>query len=214
MEQRAGDANHTRPVDLEVTAEGAEQELRLQRRVSLLAAEGVRFVTNASVGRDIPADKLKAEFDAVVLAGGATAARELSVEGRELAGIHLALEFLHRNTKSLLDRNLQDGAQISAKDRDVVVIGGGDTGSDCVGTPLRHGCRSLVQFEILPKPPAERASDNPWPQGRRSTGSTTDRRRRPCASAATRATSPSRRGASSATPTAGRRRSRRSRSSG
>jgi glutamate synthase (NADPH/NADH) small chain len=136
----------------------------VERRVSLLAQEGIAFVTGAAIGRDIPADKLKAEFDAVVLCGGATAARDLQVEGRELDGIHLAMEFLHRNTKSLLDSNLQDGAFLSARDRDVVVIGGGDTGTDCVGTALRHGCRSLVQLEILPRPPAERAPDNPWPQ--------------------------------------------------
>ena len=136
----------------------------VERRVALLAAEGISFVTNTAVGRDIPADKLKAEFDAVVLCGGATAARDLQVEGRELGGIHLAMEFLHRNTKSLLDSNLQDGCYVSAKDEDVVVIGGGDTGTDCVGTSLRHGCRSVVQFEILPKPPVERAPDNPWPQ--------------------------------------------------
>ena len=136
----------------------------VERRVSLLAAEGVRFVTNTSVGRDVPAEQLKAEFDAIVLCGGATAARDLATEGRELQGIHLAMEFLHRNTKSLLDSNLQDGAHVSARDHDVVVIGGGDTGTDCVGTSLRHGCRSLVQFEILPRPPAERAPDNPWPQ--------------------------------------------------
>ncbi len=136
----------------------------VERRVSLLEAEGVTFVTNTSVGRDLPADRLRAEFDAVVLCGGATAARELAVEGRGLAGIHLAMEFLQRNTKSLLDSNLQDGAGLSAKGRDVVVVGGGDTGTDCVGTSLRHGCRSLVQLEILPRPPAERAADNPWPQ--------------------------------------------------
>jgi glutamate synthase (NADPH/NADH) small chain len=132
--------------------------------VSLLEAEGIAFVTGVAIGRDLPADKLKAQFDAVVLCGGATAARELQVEGRQLAGIHLAMEFLHKNTKSLLDSNLQDAAFVTAKDQDVVVIGGGDTGTDCVGTSLRHGCRSLVQFEILPKPPAERAPDNPWPQ--------------------------------------------------
>jgi glutamate synthase (NADPH/NADH) small chain len=136
----------------------------VERRVTLLAAEGVRFVTNTSVGRDLPADRLKKEFDAIVLCGGATAARDLAVEGRDLQGIHLAMEFLHRNSKSLLDSNLQDGAFISARDHDVVVIGGGDTGTDCVGTALRHGCRSLVQFEILPRPPASRAPDNPWPQ--------------------------------------------------
>ena len=136
----------------------------VERRVSLLAAEGVRFVTGTAIGRDVPGDRLRAEHDAVVLCGGATAARDLAAPGRELAGIHLAMEFLHRNTKSLLDSNLQDGAYLSARDQDVVVIGGGDTGTDCVGTSLRHGCRSLVQLEILPRPPAERAPDNPWPQ--------------------------------------------------
>jgi glutamate synthase (NADPH/NADH) small chain len=136
----------------------------VERRVSLLAAEGIEFVTGVFVGRDLPAAKLRADFDAVVLCGGATLARDLDVEGRSLAGILPAMEFLHQNTRSLLDSNLQDGQYVSAKDRDVVVIGGGDTGTDCVGTSLRHGCRSLVQFEILPRPPAERAPDNPWPQ--------------------------------------------------
>ncbi len=136
----------------------------VERRVSLLAAEGIEFVTGVNVGRELPGEKLRREFDAVVLCGGATLARDLGVEGRSLAGIHLAMEFLHKNTKSLLDSNLRDGDYVSAKDRDVVVIGGGDTGTDCVGTSLRHGCRSLVQFEILPRPPAERAPDNPWPQ--------------------------------------------------
>jgi len=136
----------------------------VERRVSVLAAEGIRFVTGTTIGRDVPGDRLRAGHDAVVLCGGATAARDLAVPGRELAGIHLAMEFLHKNTKSLLDSNLQDGAHVSARGRDVVVIGGGDTGTDCVGTSLRHGCRSLVQLEILPRPPAERAPDNPWPQ--------------------------------------------------
>jgi glutamate synthase (NADPH/NADH) small chain len=136
----------------------------VERRVSLLEAEGIAFVTGTRVGRDLPAERLRAEFDAIVLCGGATAARDLAVEGRELAGIHPAMEFLHGNTKSLLDSNLQDGRHVSAKGRDVVVIGGGDTGTDCVGTSLRHGCRSLVQLEILPRPPGERAPDNPWPQ--------------------------------------------------
>jgi glutamate synthase (NADPH/NADH) small chain len=136
----------------------------VERRVSLLAAEGITFVTSIAIGRDVPADRLRAEYDAIVLCGGATAARDLPVEGRGLAGIHLAMDFLHRNTKSLLDSNLQDGTHVSAKDHDVVVIGGGDTGTDCVGTSLRHGCRSLVQLEILPRPPVERAPDNPWPQ--------------------------------------------------
>ncbi len=136
----------------------------VERRVSLLAAEGIEFRTGVNVGTDLPAEKLRSGCDALVLCGGATLARDLEVEGRSFQGIHLAMEFLHKNTKSLLDSNLQDGQYIPAKDRDVIVIGGGDTGTDCVGTSLRHGCRSLVQFEILPQPPAERAPDNPWPQ--------------------------------------------------
>jgi len=116
------------------------------------------------VGKDYPTDQLMAEFDAVVLAGGATRPRDLGIEGRTFAGIHFAMEFLHANTRSLLDSGHGDGRYLSAKGRDVIVIGGGDTGTDCVGTALRHGCRSLVQFEILPKPPEARAADNPWPQ--------------------------------------------------
>ncbi|MDK2810111.1 MAG: glutamate synthase small chain [Petroclostridium sp.] len=136
----------------------------VQRRVDLLAAEGVKFVTNTEVGKDYPAEKLLSDFDAVVLCCGATKPRDLVVEGRNLAGVHFAMEFLHANTKSLLDSNHQDGNYISAKDKDVIVIGGGDTGTDCVATSIRHGCRSVVQLEILPKPPAQRTADNPWPQ--------------------------------------------------
>ncbi len=136
----------------------------VQRRVNLLAEEGIRFVTNTEIGKDYPADRLLREFDAVVLCCGATKPRDLPIEGRELKGIHFAMEFLRANTKSLLDSNLEDGRYISTRDKDVVVLGGGDTGTDCVATAMRHGCRSLVQFEILPKPPTERAPDNPWPQ--------------------------------------------------
>jgi glutamate synthase (NADPH/NADH) small chain len=136
----------------------------VQRRVDLLAAEGISFLTNTCVGADFPAEQLMQNFDAVVLCGGATKARDLSIEGRAASGIHLAMEFLHANTRSLLDSQHMDGNYLSAKDKDVIVIGGGDTGTDCVGTALRQGCRSLVQFEILPQPPSERALDNPWPQ--------------------------------------------------
>jgi glutamate synthase (NADPH/NADH) small chain len=136
----------------------------VQRRVDIMAEEGVRFVTSTEVGKNYPADKLRKEFDAIVLCGGATKPRDLPVEGRNLHGIHFAMDFLHANTKSLLDSRHNDGWYISAKDKDVIVIGGGDTGTDCVGTAMRHGCRNLVQFEILPKPPLERAADNPWPQ--------------------------------------------------
>jgi glutamate synthase (NADPH/NADH) small chain len=136
----------------------------VQRRIDLMAAEGIRFVTNTAVGRDYPTDRLLQDFDAVVLCGGATRPRDLPVEGRNLKGIHFAMEYLHANTKSLLDSNHEDGRYISAAGKDVIVIGGGDTGTDCVGTALRHNCRSLVQFEILERPPIERAPDNPWPQ--------------------------------------------------
>jgi glutamate synthase (NADPH/NADH) small chain len=136
----------------------------VERRVSLLAAEGVEFVTGVEVGKDVPAKRLTAEFDAAVLCTGATVARDLAADGRELRGIHLAMEFLHANTKSLLDSSHADGKFISAKGKHVVVIGGGDTGTDCVGTAIRHGAKSVVQLEIMPRPPDARAPDNPWPQ--------------------------------------------------
>jgi glutamate synthase (NADPH) small chain len=136
----------------------------VERRVQLIADEGVRFVTGTEIGKHIAADRLLKDYDAVVLCGGATQARDLPVEGRNLQGIHLAMEFLHANTKSLLDSNHADGQYISAKGREVVVIGGGDTGTDCVGTSIRHGARRVVQLEILARPPDQRAADNPWPQ--------------------------------------------------
>ncbi|OEH85291.1 glutamate synthase [Desulfuribacillus stibiiarsenatis] len=136
----------------------------IKRRVDLMTAEGITFVTNTEIGKDIPAQKLKEDFDAVVLCGGATKPRDLQAEGREMKGIHFAMEFLHANTKSLLDSSLEDGNYISAKGKDVIVIGGGDTGTDCVGTSIRHGCNSVVQLEIMPMPPQERAANNPWPQ--------------------------------------------------
>jgi glutamate synthase (NADPH) small chain len=136
----------------------------VQRRVDLMAEEGIRFVTKTAVGLDVPAMKLREEFDAVVLCSGATKARDLPIPGRELKGIHFAMEFLHANTKSLLDSQHNDGQYISAKDKHVIVIGGGDTGTDCVGTAMRHGCKSLTQLEILPRPPDERQADNPWPE--------------------------------------------------
>jgi glutamate synthase (NADPH/NADH) small chain len=136
----------------------------VDRRVKLLADEGITFVTNTEVGKNYATEKLRAEFDATVLCGGATWARDLSVEGRNLKGVHFAMEFLTLSAKSLLDSGLADGKYISAKGKQVVVIGGGDTGTDCVGTSMRHGCKSLVQLEIMPRPPDERAGDNPWPQ--------------------------------------------------
>jgi len=136
----------------------------VQRRVDLLRQEGVTFVTRCEVGRDLPAGKLREDFDAVVLCGGATKPRDLPVEGRNLQGIYFALDFLTANTKSLLDSGHQNGNYINARDKDVIVIGGGDTGTDCVATALRQGCRSILQIEMLPRPPDTRPPDNPWPQ--------------------------------------------------
>jgi len=136
----------------------------VQRRIDLMAAEGVKFISNANVGTDIPATKLKEDFDAVAICTGATKARDLPIPGRELKGIYQAMEFLLANTKSLLDSEHKDGNYISAKDKHVIVVGGGDTGTDCVGTAMRHDCKSLTQLEILPRPPDTRQPDNPWPE--------------------------------------------------
>ncbi len=136
----------------------------VERRVGLMAAEGVHFMPGVEAGRDVPADGLLSGFDAVVIATGSTVPRDLRVEGRELAGIHPAMDFLRANTKSLLDSGHRDGAYIPATGRHVVVIGGGDTGTDCVATAIRHGARSVTQLEILDRPPDARAPDNPWPQ--------------------------------------------------
>ncbi|KAI9792297.1 MAG: glutamate synthase [NADH] [Peltula sp. TS41687] len=135
----------------------------VQRRVDFMAAEGVKFRTGVHVGDDITLQDLREQNDVVVIATGATVARDLPIPGRNLEGIHFAMQFLHKNTKSLLDSNLEDGQYISAKGKDVVVIGGGDTGNDCIGTSLRHGARSIANFELLPQPPPERAADNAWP---------------------------------------------------
>ncbi|KAI8338965.1 hypothetical protein BC941DRAFT_469147 [Chlamydoabsidia padenii] len=136
----------------------------VQRRIDLMAAEGITFVPNANVGVDIDANKLRSENDALIVATGATWPRDLRIPGRELNGVHFAMEFLQANTKSLLDSELKDGQYLSAKDKHVIVIGGGDTGNDCIGTSVRHGCKSVVNFELLPQPPSSRANDNPWPQ--------------------------------------------------
>lgn len=138
----------------------------VQRRVDFMAEEGVKFVTNTTVGpdQDVCLQNLRENHDAVVIATGATVARDLKIPNRELEGIHFAMQFLHRNTKSLLDSSLSDGEYISARGKDVIVIGGGDTGNDCIGTSIRHGAKSVTNFELLPQPPDARAHDNPWPQ--------------------------------------------------
>ena len=157
----------------------------IDRRIDQLRSEGVEFFTNTHIGKqeDFPEghvnrimqdanhkityvspNDLIQQYDSVLWAIGATKPRDLPIPGREFNGIHFAMDFLTRNTKSLLDSNLQNDEYISAKDKNVIVIGGGDTGTDCIGTSLRHGCKSLVNFELLPEPPVERAADNPWPQ--------------------------------------------------
>lgn len=137
----------------------------VERRVKLLEAEGVKFVANTEIGKDIAAQELVDQFDAVVLCGGATRPREFNIEGRGLKGIHYAMDYLNVTIKSYLDSGLQDGNYISAKDQDVIVIGGGDTGTDCVATALRHECRSVTQFGTHAKAPLTRDPiANPWPQ--------------------------------------------------
>jgi glutamate synthase (NADPH/NADH) small chain len=144
----------------------------VRRRVDLMAAEGIKFVTNIEIGKNYAAEKLENEFDAIVLCCGATKPRNLPIEGRDLKGVHFAMEFLHGNTKNLRDQKHGDTQSygsfgypfVSAEGKDVIVIGGGDTGTDCVGTSLRHQCRSLMQLEILGRPPETRQADNPWPE--------------------------------------------------
>ncbi|OAT82106.1 glutamate synthase [Bacillus sp. MKU004] len=137
----------------------------VKRRVDILEKEGIKFVTNTEVGKDISSSELKSEFDAVILCGGATVHRNLEVEGRNLKGVHYAMDFLHANTKSLLDSNFADGEYLSAAGKNVIVIGGGDTGTDCIATSIRHNCKSLTQFDIYAKKGAIRDEvGNPWPQ--------------------------------------------------
>ena len=138
-----------------------DKEKVVMRRLKQMEREGVAFRCGCEVGKDVTSAELLAEYDAVVLTTGATKPRDLPIEGRGLRGVHFAMEFLHGNTKALLD---QTPPPITAEGKDVVIIGGGDTGTDCVGTSMRHGCKSLVQVEILPRPPEQRAKDNPWPE--------------------------------------------------
>ena len=131
------------------------------RRIALLEAEGVEFRCGVTVGTEVSAEQLKADFDAVVICTGATKPRDLPIPGRELGGIHFAMDFLTANTRAVLDGGT---GFTSAEGKDVVIIGGGDTGTDCVGTSLRHGCATVTQLEIMAKPPMERAANNPWPE--------------------------------------------------
>jgi len=140
-----------------------DKEEVVLRRLKVMEQEGVQFVCNTEVGKNYPAENLLSEFDAAILATGATLPRDLPIEGRNLKGIHFAMEYLTANTRSILEGH-KNGDFVSAEGKEVIVIGGGDTGTDCVGTAMRHGCKSLVQVEILPKPPLERAANNPWPE--------------------------------------------------
>lgn len=135
----------------------------LLRRIKLMEDEGIKFLCNANVGENVEPQIFLREFDATVICTGATKPRDLPIEGRNLKGVHFAMEYLTNNTKALLDGGPQN-AVITAKDKHVVVIGGGDTGTDCVGSSIRQGCKSVTQIEILPKPPMDRAADNPWPE--------------------------------------------------
>ena len=136
----------------------------VERKIKVMEAEGVTFVTGADVGKEIKADKLLKDFDRVILACGASNPRDLNVPGRDAKGIYFAVDFLKANTKSLLDSGFKDGKSVNVRDKNVVIIGGGDTGNDCVGTSIRHGCKSVTQIEMMPKAPDNRAENNPWPQ--------------------------------------------------
>jgi len=143
----------------------------VDRRVNLLREEGIEFITNADIGKNVDVNELRTNFDALSLCLGATKPRDLPVPGRELKGVHFAMEFLTGNQKRLLmtkegtlESNWDKDKFITAAGKDVIVIGGGDTGTDCIGTSMRHRCKSVTNFELMPRPPAERASDNPWPQ--------------------------------------------------
>ena len=136
----------------------------IDRRIKLMEEEGIQFVTNANVGVNVSADELMKEYDAVVLACGASNPRDINVPGRDAKGIYFAVDFLKATTKSLLDSNFEDKKFIPAKGKHVIVIGGGDTGNDCVGTSIRLGAASVTQLEMMPKAPDTRAASNPWPQ--------------------------------------------------
>lgn len=136
----------------------------VERRIKLMTDEGVVFKTNTEVGKNYPVVKLIDEFDAVVLCTGSTNPRPLKVEGADLKGVYYAVDFLSRNTKSLLDSQFKDRSYINPEGKDVIIVGGGDTGTDCAGTVLRHGCKSVTQLEIAPELPNQRRESNPWPE--------------------------------------------------
>ena len=136
----------------------------IDRKIKVMEEEGVTFVTNCDIGKTVKAEKLLQEFDRVALCCGSSQPRDISAPGRDAKGIYFAVDFLAANTKSLLDSDFADKKYVDTKDKNVVVIGGGDTGNDCVGTAIRHGAKSVTQIEMMPKAPDTRADNNPWPQ--------------------------------------------------
>ncbi len=136
----------------------------IERKIKVMGEEGVTFVTNADIGKEVRADKLLKEFDRVVLACGSSNPRDIDAPGRDAKGIYFAVDFLSRNTRSLLDSDFKDKKYVDTKNKHVVIIGGGDTGNDCVGTAIRHGAKTVTQIEMMPKAPDERAENNPWPE--------------------------------------------------
>lgn len=136
----------------------------IDRKTAIMKEEGVEFITGANVGEEVKAADILKNYDKVILACGASNPRDIKAAGREAKGIYFAVDFLKSTTKALLDNGLKEGSYISAKGKKVMVIGGGDTGNDCVGTSIRHGCTSIIQVEMMPKPPVQRLDSNPWPQ--------------------------------------------------
>lgn len=136
----------------------------VDRKIDVMKAEGVTFLTGVDVGKDVKPKDLLKEYDAVILAVGAKCARDLKGPGRDAKGIYFAVDFLKRNTKSLLDSDFADGQYVETKGKHVIIVGGGDTGNDCTGTAIRHGCKSVTSIEMMPKAPEERAASNPWPE--------------------------------------------------
>ena len=136
----------------------------VDRRIQLLKQEGIQFITNTDVGKDISTRELQEKFDALIFTTGATQARDLQAKNRDAIGIYPAMEYLTSNTKSLLDNGYPDESELSAKGKNVIVIGGGDTGTDCIGTSLRQGAKSIINFELMSRPPENRSENNPWPE--------------------------------------------------
>ena len=136
----------------------------VDRRIKVFEEEGITFKTNAHVGINVSVEDVLKEFDALVLSGGSEKPRDLPVPGRDLKGIHFAMEFLPQQNKRVAGDTVSKDISITAKGKNVVILGGGDTGSDCIGTSHRQGAKSVTSFELLPKPPVERAPNNPWPE--------------------------------------------------